>query len=178
MVAASVIIVVIIVGATISVQITLELLLLLPRIGDKGAFCVKLCDCFIEMLQIISKPMKDIGPRAMFYLAVAVSDFYVPWKDMFQPRVAHFLSSRAVPPYTNMLLGTSTHSLRQFGVASGNSDCRASCIKRMCPSVPHCLHRLGRRSIRVSISFKKHIILGRPLLTRLRYGFGTNRGPL
>ncbi|RYR65712.1 hypothetical protein Ahy_A03g011640 isoform E [Arachis hypogaea] len=104
MVAASVIIVVIIVGATISVQITLELLLLLPRIGDKGAFCVKLCDCFIEvevheayskvlktaivdhhdMLQIISKPMKDIGPRAMFYLAVAVSDFYVPWKDMVE----------------------------------------------------------------------------------------------
>ncbi|XLS74649.1 hypothetical protein HN51_031514 [Arachis hypogaea] len=39
---------------------------------------------YLQMLQIISKPMKDIGPRAMFYLAVAVSDFYVPWKDMVE----------------------------------------------------------------------------------------------
>ncbi|XLS66110.1 hypothetical protein HN51_026084 [Arachis hypogaea] len=39
---------------------------------------------YLQMLQIISKPMKDIGLHAMLYLAVAVSDFYVPWKDMVE----------------------------------------------------------------------------------------------
>ncbi|XP_020967719.1 serine/threonine-protein phosphatase 7 long form homolog [Arachis ipaensis] len=41
----------------------------------------------------------------------------------------------------------------------------------------HCLYRLGRRNIRVSISFKKQVIFGRPLATRLRNGFPTNLGP-
>ncbi|XP_020967262.1 uncharacterized protein LOC110266678 isoform X2 [Arachis ipaensis] len=51
MVAASVIIV----GAAVSVPVRLELSLLLPQIGDKGAFCVKLCDCFIESMSLILK---------------------------------------------------------------------------------------------------------------------------
>lgn len=34
------------------------------------------------MLQMIAISMRDLGPHAMFYLAAAVSDFYVPWKDM------------------------------------------------------------------------------------------------
>ncbi|RYR24706.1 hypothetical protein Ahy_B02g058225 isoform B [Arachis hypogaea] len=52
------------------------------------------------MLQIISKPMKDIGPRAMFYLAAAVSDFYVPWKDMVEHKIqsgSHILDVKLVP---------------------------------------------------------------------------------
>ncbi|MED6191740.1 Phosphopantothenate--cysteine ligase 2 [Stylosanthes scabra] len=42
---------------------------------------------YLQMLQIISRPMKDIGPRAMFYLAAAVSDYYVPWKDMVEHKI-------------------------------------------------------------------------------------------
>ncbi|KAL1367371.1 phosphopantothenate--cysteine ligase 2 [Arachis hypogaea] len=55
---------------------------------------------YLQMLQIISKPMKDIGPRAMFYLAAAVSDFYVPWKDMVEHKIqsgSHILDVKLVP---------------------------------------------------------------------------------
>lgn len=34
------------------------------------------------MLQMISLSLRSVGPHAMFYLAAAVSDFYVPWKSM------------------------------------------------------------------------------------------------
>ncbi|XP_057729775.1 phosphopantothenate--cysteine ligase 2-like isoform X1 [Arachis stenosperma] len=54
---------------------------------------------YLQMLQIISKPMKDIGPRAMFYLAAAVSDFYVPWKDMVEHKIqsgSHILDVKLV----------------------------------------------------------------------------------
>ncbi|XP_016188911.2 phosphopantothenate--cysteine ligase 1 [Arachis ipaensis] len=54
---------------------------------------------YLQMLQIISKPMKDIGPRAMFFLAAAVSDFYVPWKDMVEHKIqsgSHILDVKLV----------------------------------------------------------------------------------
>ncbi|PNY02158.1 phosphopantothenate-cysteine ligase 1-like protein [Trifolium pratense] len=36
----------------------------------------------IKILQIIGISMRCICQHAMFYLAAAVSDYYVPWKDM------------------------------------------------------------------------------------------------
>ncbi|GAU19034.1 hypothetical protein TSUD_193720 [Trifolium subterraneum] len=39
---------------------------------------------YLQMLQIIGISMRCIGQRAMFYLAAAVSDYYVPWKDMLE----------------------------------------------------------------------------------------------
>lgn len=42
-------------------------------------------ECFFlqeQMLRIIALSMRSLGPHAMFYLAAAVSDFYVPWKSM------------------------------------------------------------------------------------------------
>ena len=35
-----------------------------------------------KILRIIALSMRSLGPHAMFYLAAAVSDFYVPWKSM------------------------------------------------------------------------------------------------
>ncbi|WCJ44102.1 Phosphopantothenate--cysteine ligase 1 [Euphorbia peplus] len=37
---------------------------------------------YLQMLQLIATVMWDLEKRTMFYLAAAVSDFYVPWKDM------------------------------------------------------------------------------------------------
>lgn len=37
------------------------------------------CD---QMLQMIAVSSRSLGPCSMFYLAAAVSDFYVPWKSM------------------------------------------------------------------------------------------------
>ena len=46
---------------------------------------LSLCECFwLQMLRLIATALKDVGPCSMFYLAAAVSDFYVPWKSMVQ----------------------------------------------------------------------------------------------
>uniref|UniRef100_A0A2P2LQU4 Uncharacterized protein MANES_02G157700 n=1 Tax=Rhizophora mucronata TaxID=61149 RepID=A0A2P2LQU4_RHIMU len=37
---------------------------------------------YLQMLQMIAMSMEDLGSHAMFYLAAAVSDFYVPWSSM------------------------------------------------------------------------------------------------
>lgn len=35
-----------------------------------------------QMLQMVATSLRSLGAHAMFYLAAAVSDFYVPWKSM------------------------------------------------------------------------------------------------
>lgn len=42
---------------------------------------------YLQMLQMIAVSMRSLGPRAMFYLAAAVSDFYVPWKSMAEHKI-------------------------------------------------------------------------------------------
>ncbi|CAL5384209.1 unnamed protein product [Camellia sinensis] len=41
---------------------------------------------YLQILQLIAMSMRNLQTRAMFYLAAAASDFYVPWKtrDRFQ----------------------------------------------------------------------------------------------
>ncbi|KAF8103799.1 hypothetical protein N665_0185s0069 [Sinapis alba] len=47
-----------------------------------------LCECFrLQMLRLIATALKDVGPCSMFYLAAAVSDFYVPWKSMTEHKI-------------------------------------------------------------------------------------------
>ncbi|XP_074295318.1 phosphopantothenate--cysteine ligase 2-like [Silene latifolia] len=42
---------------------------------------------YLQLLQMIGIALRDLGPRAMFYLAAAVSDFYVPWKSMVEHKI-------------------------------------------------------------------------------------------
>eukprot|EP00257_Ricinus_communis_P002555 XP_002513850.2 phosphopantothenate--cysteine ligase 2 isoform X1 [Ricinus communis] len=42
---------------------------------------------YLQILQMIAMSMKNLGPHTMFYLAAAVSDFYVPWKDMAEHKI-------------------------------------------------------------------------------------------
>ncbi|KAK7410560.1 hypothetical protein VNO78_01430 [Psophocarpus tetragonolobus] len=54
---------------------------------------------YLQMLQMIAMSMRTLGPRAMFYLAAAVSDFYVPWKDMVEHKIqsgSHLLDVKLV----------------------------------------------------------------------------------
>ncbi|KAG6402441.1 hypothetical protein SASPL_134634 [Salvia splendens] len=37
---------------------------------------------YLQNLQLIASLMSSLGSRALFYLAAAVSDFYVPWESM------------------------------------------------------------------------------------------------
>jgi len=40
----------------------------------------------MQFLQIVALTLRGCGRQASFYLAAAVSDFYIPWKDL----VRHF----------------------------------------------------------------------------------------
>ncbi|VFQ84058.1 unnamed protein product [Cuscuta campestris] len=48
---------------------------------------------YLQMLKLIAELLRSIGPSAMFYLAAAVSDFYVPWESM----TVHKIQSGAGP---------------------------------------------------------------------------------
>ncbi|KAK9128717.1 hypothetical protein Syun_017514 [Stephania yunnanensis] len=42
---------------------------------------------YLQMLQLIALSMKSLGPLGSFYLAAAVSDFYVPWESMAEHKI-------------------------------------------------------------------------------------------
>ncbi|KAH7652683.1 Phosphopantothenate--cysteine ligase protein [Dioscorea alata] len=42
---------------------------------------------YLQLLRIIAISMKQLGPYGMFYLAAAVSDFYVPWESMAKHKI-------------------------------------------------------------------------------------------
>ncbi|XP_047321727.1 phosphopantothenate--cysteine ligase 1-like isoform X1 [Impatiens glandulifera] len=42
---------------------------------------------YLQMLQLTAMSMKTLGTHAMFYLAAAVSDFYVPWESMVEHKI-------------------------------------------------------------------------------------------
>lgn len=42
---------------------------------------------YLQLLQMIAIALRDLGPRAMFCLAAAVSDFYVPWESMAEHKI-------------------------------------------------------------------------------------------
>ncbi|XP_024972327.1 phosphopantothenate--cysteine ligase 2-like isoform X1 [Cynara cardunculus var. scolymus] len=42
---------------------------------------------YLQILKLTAMSMKILGPSAMFYLAAAVSDFYVPWESMAMHKI-------------------------------------------------------------------------------------------
>ncbi|XP_074272841.1 phosphopantothenate--cysteine ligase 2-like [Silene latifolia] len=42
---------------------------------------------YLQILQMIGVALTELGPHAMFYLAAAVSDFYVPWESMAEHKI-------------------------------------------------------------------------------------------
>ncbi|CAL5332881.1 unnamed protein product [Camellia sinensis] len=42
---------------------------------------------YLQILQLIAMSMRNLQTRAMFYLAAAASDFYVPWKSMVEHKI-------------------------------------------------------------------------------------------
>ncbi|KAL6983519.1 Phosphopantothenate--cysteine ligase 2, partial [Sarracenia purpurea var. burkii] len=42
---------------------------------------------YLQIFQLIAESIKNLGTRAIFYLAAAVSDFYVPWKSMVEHKI-------------------------------------------------------------------------------------------
>ena len=48
----------------------------------------------LQSLKVIANALEPLGPTACFYLAAAVSDFYLPWADMVNA-LASSLSWRA-----------------------------------------------------------------------------------
>jgi hypothetical protein len=56
------------------------------------------------MLQMIAVSMRCVGRRAMFYLAVAVSDYYVPWKLEGYGNMLVLNSMKVLMPYMTLIL--------------------------------------------------------------------------
>ena len=44
---------------------------------------------FLQYLKTISDCLRPVGRRAAFYLAAAVSDFFLPWKQMVRDSMRH-----------------------------------------------------------------------------------------
>ncbi|XXG68719.1 hypothetical protein AAC387_Pa06g1740 [Persea americana] len=42
---------------------------------------------YLQILQMVATSMKSLGSYGMFYLAAAVSDFYVPWESMVEHKI-------------------------------------------------------------------------------------------
>ncbi|OVA06619.1 DNA/pantothenate metabolism flavoprotein [Macleaya cordata] len=42
---------------------------------------------YLQILRMVATSMKSLGSRGMFYLAAAVSDFYVPWESMVEHKI-------------------------------------------------------------------------------------------
>ncbi|KAK1266574.1 Phosphopantothenate--cysteine ligase 1 [Acorus gramineus] len=42
---------------------------------------------YLQILRMISTSMHNLGAQGMFYLAAAVSDFYVPWESMVEHKI-------------------------------------------------------------------------------------------
>lgn len=50
--------------------------------NQKCCFVITAITTNEQILRLIATSMKMLGPSGMFYLAAAVSDFYVPWESM------------------------------------------------------------------------------------------------
>lgn len=42
---------------------------------------------YLQLLRMVAISMEELGPCGMFYLAAAVSDFYVPWESMAKHKI-------------------------------------------------------------------------------------------
>ncbi|KAJ1279682.1 hypothetical protein BS78_04G173200 [Paspalum vaginatum] len=42
---------------------------------------------YLQLLKMVATSMSSLGPHGMFYLAAAVSDFYVPWDSMAKHKI-------------------------------------------------------------------------------------------
>uniref|UniRef100_A0A2N9G700 DNA/pantothenate metabolism flavoprotein C-terminal domain-containing protein n=1 Tax=Fagus sylvatica TaxID=28930 RepID=A0A2N9G700_FAGSY len=42
---------------------------------------------YLQMLQMVATSLRSLGAHAVFYLAAAVSDFYVPWQSMAEHKI-------------------------------------------------------------------------------------------
>lgn len=42
---------------------------------------------YLQLLKLIAVSTRSLGPKVMFYLAAAVSDFYVPWESMVEHKI-------------------------------------------------------------------------------------------
>ena len=61
---------------------------------SKSASCPmpgQTCWCIMQSLRVIAEQLRPLGRRAAFYLAAAVSDFYIPWPQMV--RLSYFVQS-------------------------------------------------------------------------------------
>ncbi|KAL5984160.1 hypothetical protein ACLOJK_018263 [Asimina triloba] len=107
-----------------------------------------------QVLQLVSVAMRCIGLRAVFYLAAAVSDFYVPWESM----VEHKIQSAAGP--LNMCL---TPVPKMLSALRNEWAPSAFCISFKLETDPEILLKKANNACR---KYKMHMVVANELSTR------------
>lgn len=109
---------------------------------------------YLQILQLIATSMNNLGPNAMFYLAAAVSDFYVPWKGM----VEHKIQSASGPLDIRLL-----QVPKMLSVLKKNWAPKSFCISfKLETDIEILLHK-AEMALK---KYKMHAVVANELLTR------------
>ncbi|RHZ51777.1 hypothetical protein CDV55_103288 [Aspergillus turcosus] len=91
---------------------------------------------YLFELRMLAQLMRPLGPNALFYLAAAVSDFFIPRERMAE----HKIQSSELPPHLN-----GSHSVAGSEIYTGGLETQAGNSKKLViglDPVPKFLHRL------------------------------------
>ena len=62
------------------------------------ATCCCLAPAAVQYLHALALALAPYGPSVLFYLAAAVSDFFMPWADMVRQRGSRMPEAGSTPP--------------------------------------------------------------------------------
>ncbi|XP_058098472.1 phosphopantothenate--cysteine ligase 2-like isoform X2 [Magnolia sinica] len=80
---------------------------------------------YLQILRVIAISMRSIGSCGMFYLAAAVSDFYVPWESMLEtdPKILLEKADKALRKYKmHMVVANELSTRNEEVVVISSSD--------------------------------------------------------
>ncbi|XP_058098471.1 phosphopantothenate--cysteine ligase 2-like isoform X1 [Magnolia sinica] len=109
---------------------------------------------YLQILRVIAISMRSIGSCGMFYLAAAVSDFYVPWESMAE----HKIQSAAGP--LDMRLAPVP---KMLSVLRNKWAPAAFCISFKLETDPKILLEKADKALR---KYKMHMVVANELSTR------------
>ncbi|KAF9592879.1 hypothetical protein IFM89_018459 [Coptis chinensis] len=110
---------------------------------------------YLQILQLVAKSMKSLGSLGMFYLAAAVSDFYVPWESMAE----HKIQSASGP--MDMRL---TQVPKMLSVLRNEWSPMAFCISFKLETDSNILLKKADMALR---KYKMNVVVANELLTRM-----------
>lgn len=66
----------------------------------------------VQLLRLVAEAVSPHGRQVLFYLAAAVSDFFVPWQQLVRPSMHHFPWSAWRVALDTSSMSRAAHQLR------------------------------------------------------------------